>query len=98
MIEITNDMEKVVNTENAIAYFTGSWCVPCQKLKPEYAKAGMQDNNNTYFVIDVDTVAAHYLEEYNVKSIPALIQMNKGKEIKRITARTSNEIIEQVNS
>ena len=98
MIEITNDMNKVLSTDNAIAYFTGSWCIPCQKLKPEYAKAGMQDNNNTYFVIDVDSIENKYIQEYNIKSIPTLIQMNKGIEVKRITARTSDEIIKQVNS
>lgn len=98
MIEITNDMDLVKSTENAIAYFTASWCMPCRQLKPEYAKAGMQDDSHTYFVIDVDNIAKEYLEEYNVKSIPTLVQMNKGIEKKRINARKANEIVQEVNS
>jgi thiol-disulfide isomerase/thioredoxin len=91
-------MDKVLNTEKAIAYFTASWCMPCQKIKPEYAKAGMQDNSHIYFVIDVDNIAKEYLEEYNIKSIPTLIQMEHGKELKRINSRIASEIIKEVNS
>ena len=98
MIEITNDMQVVLESENAIAYFTAEWCQPCKKLKPEMAKAGMKDNNYTYFVIDVDRVDGKLLAEYNIKSVPTVIKMNKGKEIKRISSRTSEAIIEEVNS
>jgi thioredoxin-like negative regulator of GroEL len=56
MIKITNDMQEVVFEEKAIAYFTAEWCNPCKQLKPQMAKAGMMDQINTYFVIDVDKI------------------------------------------
>jgi len=98
MIDVTGDIEKALSIDNAVVYFTASWCQPCRQLKPIYAKAGMQDENYQYFVIDVDTIDSKYTEAYNVKSIPTLFKMNKGVVEKTITARTADEIIEQVNS
>ena len=97
MIDITNDMDKVTSTENAVAYFTAVWCQPCKQLKPIYAKAGMQDNNYNYFVIDVDEIDKEYLDKYNIKSVPTILQMKSGEIERTITARTAEEIINQVN-
>ena len=98
MIDITNDMDKVLSTSNAVSYFTAAWCQPCKQLKPIYAKAGMQDNNYNYFVIDVDAIDKKYLDMYNIKSIPTILQMNNGEVERIITARTAEEIIKQVNA
>ena len=98
MIDITNDMDKVLSTSNAVAYFTAVWCQPCKQLKPIYAKAGMQDDNYNYFVIDVDEIDRQYLDTYNIKSVPTILQMNNGNVERTITARTADEIIKQVNA
>jgi thioredoxin 1 len=98
MIDVTGDIEKALSTEGAVVYFTASWCQPCKQLKPIYAKAGMQDNNHQYFVIDVDTIDSKYTEEYNIRSVPTLFKMNNGIVEKTITARTADDIIAQVNS
>ena len=98
MIDITNDMDKVISTSNAVAYFTAVWCQPCKQLKPIYAKAGMQDNKYNYFVIDVDEIDRKYLDTYNIKSVPTILQMNNGNVERTITARTAEEIIKQVNA
>lgn len=97
MIKITDDMSEVTNSENAIAYFTADWCVPCKQLKPLYAKAGMQDQNNQYFVINVDNIDKEFLDLYNIKSVPTIYQMNRGAIKRKITARTTEDIIKQVN-
>ena len=98
MIKITEDMEEVISTENAIAYFTAEWCSPCKQLKPQMAKAGIEDENHTYFVIDVDKIDSSYLDTYNIKSVPRVIKMNKGVIQKEIGSRTSAEIIKEINS
>ena len=98
MIDITNDMDKVTSSDNAVAYFTAVWCQPCKQLKPIYAKAGMQDDNYSYFVIDVDAIDKEYLDKYNIKSIPTIFKMKNGEVQKVITARTADEIIKQVNN
>jgi len=98
MIDVTGDIEKALSLDSSVIYFTASWCQPCKQLKPIYAKAGMSDSKNQYFIIDIDTIDNKYLERYNIKSVPTLFLMNKEEVIKTITARTAEKIIEQVNS
>jgi len=98
MIKITNDMSEVISEEKAVAYFTAEWCQPCKALKPQMAKAGTIDQNYTYFFIDVDKIDSQYLEKYNIKSVPNVLQMKHGEVERRITAKISDEIIEQVNA
>lgn len=97
MLKITNDMTEVKEQENTVAYFTATWCQPCKALKPQFAKAGMSDNEHNYFVIDVDQIDSSYLEEYNIKSVPTIFQLNKGVVERRIASRTAEEIIEEVS-
>lgn len=98
MIKITEDMAEVSATENAVAYFTAEWCSPCKQLKPQMAKAGMEDENNTYFVIDVDKIDSSILDMYNIKSVPKVFKMSNGVIQKEIISRTSAEIIKEINS
>jgi thiol-disulfide isomerase/thioredoxin len=97
MLKITNDMDEVLHTENAVAYFTATWCQPCKALKPQFAKAGMTDDNHSYFVVDVDEIDSSYLDLYNIKSVPTVFKMDNGVVRARITARTTEEIIAQIN-
>lgn len=98
MIDVTGDINKALAEDKAVVYFTATWCQPCKQLKPIYAQAGMKDNLNNYYVIDVDSIDSEYLDKYNIRSVPTLFLMNKGEVLKTITARTAEEIIEQVNS
>lgn len=97
MLKITNDMDEVLSTSNAVAYFTAVWCQPCKALKPQFAKAGMSDDKHNYFVVDVDQIDSSYLNLYNIKSVPTVFQMEKGAVKQRISARTAEDILAQVN-
>ena len=98
MIDVTGDIEKALSLDSSVIYFTASWCQPCKQLKPIYAKAGMSDSKNQYFIIDIDTIDNKYLERYNIKSVPTIFKMKNGEMQKIITARTADEIIQQVNN
>jgi thioredoxin 1 len=98
MIDVTGNIEKALQEDKSVVYFTASWCSPCKQLKPIYAQAGMKDNSNMYYVIDIDTIDSEYLDRYNIKSVPTLFVMNKGEVVKTITARTAEAIVEQANS
>ena len=97
MINLTANIDEVLKAENAIVYFTASWCQPCKQLKPIYAKVGMQDQINNYFIIDIETIDKDILNLYNIKSVPTIFKMDKGAVIKKITARSAEDIIEQIN-
>jgi thioredoxin 1 len=97
MFKIVDNIEEVLNEESAVLYFTATWCQPCKQLKPIYAKAAVKDNNNNYYVVDVDSIDSEYLTEYNIKSVPTILKLNNGVIKKTITSRTEEEIIKQVN-
>lgn len=98
MIKITNDMEEVIAAQNAVVYFSAEWCGPCKQLKPQMAKAAIQDESREYFFVDVDQVDNEYLNQYNIKSIPQVYKINNGILGDKITAKISDEILKQVNA
>ena len=61
--------------------FSASWCGPCQTLKPV-----MEQVSKTIPVtkIDVDT-DAQTVSDYGVRSVPTVILVKDGREVKRFT-------------
>ena len=61
--------------------FSASWCGPCQTLKPV-----MEQVNKTIPVtkIDVDT-DAQTVSDYGVRSVPTVVLVKDGREVKRFT-------------
>ena len=96
MLKISNDMEEILNQDNAVVAFTAEWCNPCKQLKPQFAKASVLDKDTPYYVVDVDKIPSQYLEEYNIKSIPQVFEMNNGLINKKITGKTSSEILDEM--
>ena len=96
MLKISNDMEEILNQNNAVVAFTAEWCNPCKQLKPQFAKASVLDKDTPYYVVDVDKIPSQYLEEYNIKSIPQVFEMNNGLINKKITGKTSSEMLNEM--
>jgi len=64
-----------------ILYFSAEWCNPCVTLSPiveQFKKQVSIDKIN----IDYDVTL---VEKYNIKSIPTLVLLKDGNEIKRHT-------------
>jgi thioredoxin-like negative regulator of GroEL len=97
MLEVTNDMEKVL-AEPAVVYFTAPWCGPCVTLKPQVARAGTMDNNNNYYIVDVDEVDQSYLDQFEIQSVPHIFVVRDGKIEKEIKSRKAEAIVEEVNN
>lgn len=97
MLQVTNDMDLIKSAKNSIVAFTATWCGPCTKLKPEFARASVLDKDRNYFMIDIDRIDNKYLEEYSIKSVPSVFMFNDGSIIKKIDSRTAPEILKEAS-
>lgn len=98
MLRITNDMDAVRSSDNAVVAFTATWCGPCTQMKPHFAKVAVQDNKTDYFVIDIDKIDKQYLEEYSIRGVPAVFKMSRGEIAKRISSRTASDMLKEIRN
>ena len=75
-----NNFKELISSENKILVdFYATWCGPCKMLGPV-----LENYQSTIKVIKVDTDEFEDLaREYGVMSIPTLVLMEQGKEVKR---------------
>lgn len=97
MLQVTNDMDLIKSSKNSVVAFTATWCGPCARLKPEFARASVLDKDRNYFMIDVDNIDKKYLEEYSIKSVPSVFMFNDGNIVKKIDSRTAPEILKEAS-
>lgn len=76
-----------------LLHFTAKWCKPCEKLKPIIEEYMASHQDILWDLVDVDTEFA-VAEEHNVLSIPTLILLEGGKEIKRHQGIATKQEIE----
>ena len=79
-----------------LIFFSAQWCSACQAMKPTLdhvtKQIGIPVNK-----IDTDYEAS-YTAEYNVKSVPTLILLENGQEIKRLVGnQPENKLREFIN-
>jgi thioredoxin 1 len=71
-----------------LIYFSANWCAACQSMKPaidQIAKSGIQ-------VAKIDTdYDVSLTEQYKVKSIPTVVMLENGQEIKRYSGGALTE-------
>ena len=75
-------------------YFSAEWCVPCQTLGPIMDQVSQKipvQKINIDYEADVNS-------KYGVKSIPTVVLLENGQEVRRFTgARSYNDIIRFIN-
>ena len=98
MLVQTSDWEKIESDPDCVVAFTASWCAPCQQLKPQIAKASVRDSGRNYYVVDIDAVNPDVLESYSIQSVPQLFKTSLGLIEKRISGRTADDILSEINS
>ena len=96
MLKITDDVKEFQSENECIVYFTANWCNPCKQLKPHYGKVSVMDPETNYYMIDVDKIDPKVIEYYNIKSIPQIFVMQKGKITDVVQSRTAESILEEL--
>ena len=64
-----------------LIYFTAGWCPSCQNMKTTINQLKNQKNIQIA-EIDVD-YDANWTEKYNVKSVPTMVLLENGEEVRR---------------
>lgn len=63
--------------------FEADWCGPCKKLTPTVEKLSEEFTDVAFFGINIDN-ARELAKEYEVRSIPTLVFLKDGKEVRRV--------------
>ena len=77
-----------------IWYFTADWCAPCKALGPTMNRVAEQIQVNK---INID-YEADVIQKYGVRSIPTVILVENGQEVRRFNGNKSyNDVINFIN-
>ena len=95
-ISSANFKDEVINSKIPVLVdFNATWCGPCKMLKPILEELSDEVDNYKIVSIDVDN-NEELAREYKIFSIPCLIVIKKGKEIKRNVGFVQKDSIEEM--
>ena len=79
-----NNFEKEVLSSDlpVLIDFNANWCGPCRMLRPILDEISTENNNVKIVSINIDN-EEDLAREYGVMSIPCLVLVKNGKEIRR---------------
>ena len=85
VLKITMDnfkKEVLEESKTVLVDFYADWCGPCKMLSPVIEAVAKENNSAKFVKINVDE-AQELAMEYNIMSIPTVVVIKEGKEVKR---------------
>ena len=102
MLELTkNNFDKEVLQSDIpiIIDFGASWCGPCQMMGPVFEKLSKEYEGKLKFAKASTEEQPDLANKYEIRSIPCLIVLNKGKEVERLIGfKAENELKTDINN
>ena len=90
-----NFKEEVLNAKLPVLVdFNANWCGPCQMLKPIIDDVSGQREDYKFVSINIDNNIS-LAEQYGILSIPCLIIIKDGKEMKRNVGMIQKDMLEE---
>lgn len=95
-VNSNNFKDEVLNSDKKVLIdFNANWCGPCRMLRPVLDEVAREIDNVKIFSINVDN-ADELAREYGVMSIPCLVLIENGKEIRRSVGLISKDEIKKL--
>ncbi len=89
------DKEVLQSNKTVLVDFYADWCGPCQMLSPIVEEVASQDDNIKVVKINIDE-EQELAVRYEIASIPTLVVIRNGNEIKRSIGVIQKEEIENL--
>lgn len=93
IIEVTSETfsNEVLNSEKSVVIdFYANWCGPCKMLRPILEELANERNDFKFVSINIDE-EENLANDFEILSIPTLVLINNGKEVKRNVGLASKE-------
>jgi len=89
--------EAVAKPSLSVVYYTATWCGPCQRISPVFAKLA-EDNPAVSFVkVDVDDMA-DIAAQAGISAMPTFHFMKESKVLDQLVGADDRKLIEYVKS
>jgi len=92
MIEIKNDSLSL-HAEPTLLYFSAPWCAPCKAILPHLNQ--IDGKNVTVVKVDITTNPG-VANTYKVQTLPTLVYLKEGKEVRRASGGMSMQQIQKL--
>ena len=73
----------------SVLRFTAPWCKPCKTLDQQIDELGLSE---LVTIVDIDE-QPQLAQQYGVKSVPTLVALNDGKEVKRLVGVKTKDFL-----
>ena len=79
--------------------FWATWCGPCKRIAPVFARLAQENSEAVFYKIDVDEAGVSDLvNELRIESLPTFIFIRGGKILKRFSGANEGELSSTVVS
>lgn len=83
-MKIIKNTKDIVNIDNVVLLKFGAvWCAPCKQMQPILEKLEKDVNSIDMYSVDIDS-GSELVNKFNISSVPTIIILNGGVEVKRI--------------
>lgn len=87
-----SNFEELIKEGKVLVDFNAEWCGPCKMLKPVIEEIAEERSNVKIVSVNIDD-EEELADRFNVMSIPCLVLLYNGKEVKRsVGFKPKNEV------
>ncbi|KAG7884242.1 hypothetical protein KL938_002114 [Ogataea parapolymorpha] len=92
VIESADEFKQATSVSNLVVVdFFATWCGPCKMIAPMLEKFSAEYSSFDFYKVDVDELP-EIASQYDVTSMPTILFLKDGKEVKRIIGANPSAI------